>query len=128
MGTGRGAGGQWCRGGTRSARPSSHGGLDVGAGGRTRACAWLVRARRLCRSTALLQTPLLILPAPICNPPPTPKCYQVFFPYTMSAVLLADLGLDPYRIDAVVAGKFGMPMGPFRSAGERGVGGSEARR
>ncbi|GLI69386.1 hypothetical protein VaNZ11_013987, partial [Volvox africanus] len=39
---------------------------------------------------------------------------RVFFPYTMSAVLLADLGLDPYRIDAVVAGKFGMPMGPFR--------------
>jgi hypothetical protein len=39
---------------------------------------------------------------------------QVFFPYTMSAVLLADLGMDPYRIDAAVAGKFGMPMGPFR--------------
>ncbi|GFR46239.1 hypothetical protein Agub_g7785 [Astrephomene gubernaculifera] len=39
---------------------------------------------------------------------------RVFFPYTMSAVLLADLGLDPYRIDTVVAGKFGMPMGPFR--------------
>ncbi|KXZ50410.1 hypothetical protein GPECTOR_16g584 [Gonium pectorale] len=39
---------------------------------------------------------------------------RVFFPYTMAAVMLADLGLDPYRIDAVVAGKFGMPMGPFR--------------
>ncbi|KAG2485502.1 hypothetical protein HYH03_015775 [Edaphochlamys debaryana] len=39
---------------------------------------------------------------------------RVFFPYTMSAVMLADLGLDPYRIDAAVAGRFGMPMGPFR--------------
>lgn len=27
--------------------------------------------------------------------------------------MLVDLGLDPYRIDAVIAG-FGMPMGPFR--------------
>jgi enoyl-CoA hydratase/3-hydroxyacyl-CoA dehydrogenase len=32
----------------------------------------------------------------------------------MAALLLVDLGLDPYRIDAVVAGRFGMPMGPFR--------------
>lgn len=39
---------------------------------------------------------------------------RVFFPYTMSACLLADLGADPYMIDKVVKGMFGMPMGPFR--------------
>jgi enoyl-CoA hydratase/3-hydroxyacyl-CoA dehydrogenase len=39
---------------------------------------------------------------------------RVFFPYTMAACMLVDLGLDPYRIDAVIARKFGMPMGPFR--------------
>ena len=39
---------------------------------------------------------------------------RVFFPYTMSACLLADLGESPYRIDSVIAGVFGMPMGPFR--------------
>ncbi len=39
---------------------------------------------------------------------------RVFFPYTMAACLLVDLGLDPYRIDAVIARQFGMPMGPFR--------------
>ena len=39
---------------------------------------------------------------------------RVFFPYTMAACLLVDLGLDPYRIDKVIAGAFGMPMGPFR--------------
>ncbi|KAG2441459.1 hypothetical protein HXX76_003081 [Chlamydomonas incerta] len=39
---------------------------------------------------------------------------RVFFPYTMAAIMLADLGLDPYRVDAAVAGRFGMPMGPFR--------------
>ena len=38
---------------------------------------------------------------------------RVFFPYTMSACLLVDAGLDPYRIDKAVLG-FGMPMGPFR--------------
>ncbi len=58
--------------------------------------------------------------------PPAPPP-QVFFPYTMSAVLLADLGLDPYRIDALVAGKFGMPMGPFRWV-RRGVGGQKRSR
>ena len=41
---------------------------------------------------------------------------RVFFPYTMSACLLADLGVDPYMIDKVVKGMFGMPMGPFDSA------------
>eukprot|EP01018_Ginkgo_biloba_P021334 Gb_34600 [translate_table: standard] len=40
---------------------------------------------------------------------------RVFFPYGMGAHLLADLGVDPYRIDAVIKG-FGMPMGPFRLA------------
>jgi 3-hydroxyacyl-CoA dehydrogenase, NAD binding domain/3-hydroxyacyl-CoA dehydrogenase, C-terminal domain len=39
---------------------------------------------------------------------------RVFFPYTMAAVLLADLGADPYMIDPVIKGMFGMPMGPFR--------------
>jgi enoyl-CoA hydratase/3-hydroxyacyl-CoA dehydrogenase len=39
---------------------------------------------------------------------------RVFFPYTMAACMLVDLGLDPYRIDAVIARQFGMPMGPFR--------------
>ena len=35
---------------------------------------------------------------------------RVFFPYTMSACLAADLGMDPYRIDAVISKRFGMPM------------------
>jgi 3-hydroxyacyl-CoA dehydrogenase len=39
---------------------------------------------------------------------------RVFFPYTMSACLLVDLGADPYMIDKVIKGMFGMPMGPFR--------------
>lgn len=38
---------------------------------------------------------------------------RVFFPYTQAACLLVDLGLDPYKIDKIIAG-FGMPMGPFR--------------
>ena len=38
---------------------------------------------------------------------------RVFFPYTMSACLLLDLGCDPYAIDGAVK-MFGMPMGPFR--------------
>ena len=41
---------------------------------------------------------------------------RVFFPYTQAACLLVDLGLDPYKIDKVILGGFGMPMGPFRSA------------
>jgi enoyl-CoA hydratase/3-hydroxyacyl-CoA dehydrogenase len=45
---------------------------------------------------------------------------RVFFPYTMAACLLADLGLSPYKVDAVVAGAFGMPMGPFRWAAAGG--------
>eukprot|EP00243_Klebsormidium_subtile_P003768 TRINITY_DN17368_c0_g1_i1.p1 TRINITY_DN17368_c0_g1~~TRINITY_DN17368_c0_g1_i1.p1 ORF type:complete len:722 (-),score=202.60 TRINITY_DN17368_c0_g1_i1:241-2406(-) len=40
---------------------------------------------------------------------------RVFFPYTMAASLLVDLGVDPYRIDKVIK-SFGMPMGPFRLA------------
>lgn len=39
---------------------------------------------------------------------------RVFFPYTMSACLLVDIGVDPYMIDKVIKGMFGMPMGPFR--------------
>lgn len=39
---------------------------------------------------------------------------RVFFPYTMAACLLVDLGIDPYRIDKVISSQFGMPMGPFR--------------
>eukprot|EP00195_Chlamydomonas_chlamydogama_P011374 CAMPEP_0202900968 /NCGR_PEP_ID=MMETSP1392-20130828/12462_1 /ASSEMBLY_ACC=CAM_ASM_000868 /TAXON_ID=225041 /ORGANISM="Chlamydomonas chlamydogama, Strain SAG 11-48b" /LENGTH=718 /DNA_ID=CAMNT_0049587441 /DNA_START=176 /DNA_END=2332 /DNA_ORIENTATION=+ len=39
---------------------------------------------------------------------------RVFFPYTMSACMLLDMGLNPYSIDKAIAGKFGMPMGPFR--------------
>lgn len=39
---------------------------------------------------------------------------RVFFPYTMAACLLVDLGADPYMIDKVIKGMFGMPMGPFR--------------
>uniref|UniRef100_A0A7S0UTE4 3-hydroxyacyl-CoA dehydrogenase n=1 Tax=Polytomella parva TaxID=51329 RepID=A0A7S0UTE4_9CHLO len=38
---------------------------------------------------------------------------RVFFPYTMAATMLVDMGIDPYRIDKAVAA-FGMPMGPFR--------------
>ena len=40
---------------------------------------------------------------------------RVFFPYTMSATVLVDLGCDPYAIDRVIS-MFGMPMGPFRLA------------
>lgn len=40
---------------------------------------------------------------------------RMFFPYTQSALLLTDLGLDVYRIDKAIT-SFGMPMGPFRLA------------
>jgi enoyl-CoA hydratase/3-hydroxyacyl-CoA dehydrogenase len=45
---------------------------------------------------------------------------RVFFPYTMSACLAADLGMDPYRIDAVISKRFGMPMvcAGWHSAGD----------
>jgi enoyl-CoA hydratase/3-hydroxyacyl-CoA dehydrogenase len=39
---------------------------------------------------------------------------RIFFPYTMAACMLVDLGVDAYMIDAVIKGMFGMPMGPFR--------------
>jgi len=39
---------------------------------------------------------------------------RVFFPYTMAACMLVDMGLNPFQIDKAIAGKFGMPMGPFR--------------
>lgn len=35
-------------------------------------------------------------------------------------MMLADLGLDPYKIDKAIAAGFGMPMGPFRCAGGTG--------
>eukprot|EP00899_Mesostigma_viride_P016309 jgi/Mesvir1/2467/Mv09996-RA.2 len=44
---------------------------------------------------------------------------RVFFPYTSTASLLADLGVDPYMIDRAIKA-FGMPMGPFRRAHEEG--------
>ena len=34
---------------------------------------------------------------------------RVFFPYTMSACVLVDLGCDPYVIDNAIR-MFGMPM------------------
>eukprot|EP00245_Coleochaete_scutata_P000953 TRINITY_DN11176_c0_g1_i2.p1 TRINITY_DN11176_c0_g1~~TRINITY_DN11176_c0_g1_i2.p1 ORF type:complete len:589 (+),score=127.43 TRINITY_DN11176_c0_g1_i2:90-1856(+) len=46
---------------------------------------------------------------------------RVFFPYTMAACLIADLGVDPYRIDRIIKA-FGMPMGPFRLADLVGMG------
>merc|ERR1719473_529286 len=45
---------------------------------------------------------------------------RVFFPYTMAACLLVDLGLDPYKIDAAIKA-FGMPMGPLRLADLVGI-------
>lgn len=38
---------------------------------------------------------------------------RMFFPYTQSSQLLANLGVDIYRIDKVMT-SFGLPMGPFR--------------
>lgn len=38
---------------------------------------------------------------------------RTFFPYTQSALLFVDRGLDVYKIDQACT-KFGMPMGPFR--------------
>ncbi|MQM16741.1 hypothetical protein Taro_049700 [Colocasia esculenta] len=38
---------------------------------------------------------------------------RMFFPYSQSALLFADHGLDIYQIDRTIT-KFGMPMGPFR--------------
>ncbi|KAK1293873.1 hypothetical protein QJS10_CPA16g01554 [Acorus calamus] len=38
---------------------------------------------------------------------------RMFFPYTQSAFLFVDRGLDIYQIDHAIT-KFGMPMGPFR--------------
>ncbi|CAG9466886.1 unnamed protein product [Pedinophyceae sp. YPF-701] len=45
---------------------------------------------------------------------------RMFFPYTMAACLLVDLGVDPYTLDFAIMG-FGMPMGPFRLADLVGV-------
>eukprot|EP00191_Tetraselmis_sp_GSL018_P016528 CAMPEP_0177592728 /NCGR_PEP_ID=MMETSP0419_2-20121207/8721_1 /TAXON_ID=582737 /ORGANISM="Tetraselmis sp., Strain GSL018" /LENGTH=580 /DNA_ID=CAMNT_0019083627 /DNA_START=497 /DNA_END=2240 /DNA_ORIENTATION=+ len=38
---------------------------------------------------------------------------RCFFPYNMAAMMLVDLGLDPYKIDRDIKEGFGMPMGPF---------------
>ncbi|KAJ4957858.1 hypothetical protein NE237_024969 [Protea cynaroides] len=38
---------------------------------------------------------------------------RTFFPYTQGAHLLANLGVDAFRIDRVIS-NFGMPMGPFQ--------------
>lgn len=46
---------------------------------------------------------------------------RMFFPYTQSAHLLVDRGLDVYKIDRAIT-KFGMPMGPFRLADLVGFG------
>mmetsp|Transcript_33969 Transcript_33969/g.47059 ORF Transcript_33969/g.47059 Transcript_33969/m.47059 type:complete len:721 (+) Transcript_33969:140-2302(+) len=39
---------------------------------------------------------------------------RVFFPYTMAALMLLDMGQDPYTLDKVISSEFGMPMGPIR--------------
>ncbi|XP_020254880.1 glyoxysomal fatty acid beta-oxidation multifunctional protein MFP-a-like isoform X1 [Asparagus officinalis] len=46
---------------------------------------------------------------------------RMFFPYTQSALLFVDHGLDVYKIDQACT-KFGMPMGPFRVADLVGFG------
>lgn len=46
---------------------------------------------------------------------------RMFFPYTQSALLFVDYGLDVYKIDRACT-KFGMPMGPFRVADLVGFG------
>mmetsp|Transcript_20088 Transcript_20088/g.50614 ORF Transcript_20088/g.50614 Transcript_20088/m.50614 type:complete len:723 (+) Transcript_20088:227-2395(+) len=38
---------------------------------------------------------------------------RCFFPYSMAACMLSDLGLDIYKVDKIIKGDFGMPMGPF---------------
>lgn len=46
---------------------------------------------------------------------------RMLFPYTQGSHLLANLGVDIYRIDRVIK-SFGMPMGPFRLADLVGYG------
>lgn len=38
---------------------------------------------------------------------------RTFFPYIQASYLLADLGIDIFRIDKLIT-TFGMPMGPFQ--------------
>lgn len=38
---------------------------------------------------------------------------RTFFPYAQSAHLLANLGVDVFRIDRLIS-NFGLPMGPFQ--------------
>ncbi len=45
---------------------------------------------------------------------------RIFFPYFQGAALLADLGVDPYRVDRVLQA-FGLPMGAFRLTDMIGV-------
>ncbi|ONK80432.1 uncharacterized protein A4U43_C01F17660 [Asparagus officinalis] len=46
---------------------------------------------------------------------------RTFFPYTQGSQLLLHLGVDVFRIDAVIR-NFGMPMGPFQLADVAGYG------
>ncbi|KAK3164335.1 hypothetical protein QOZ80_1AG0016180 [Eleusine coracana subsp. coracana] len=46
---------------------------------------------------------------------------RMFFPYTQSALLFVDYGMEVYKIDRACT-KFGMPMGPFRLADLVGFG------
>lgn len=38
---------------------------------------------------------------------------RTFFPYSQGAILLANLGVDVFRIDKVIS-NFGLPLGPFQ--------------
>lgn len=38
---------------------------------------------------------------------------RAFFPYSQAAHFLANLGVDPIRIDRVIT-NFGLPLGPFQ--------------
>ncbi|TVU17526.1 hypothetical protein EJB05_33568 [Eragrostis curvula] len=46
---------------------------------------------------------------------------RMFFPYTQTALLLVDRGMDVYKIDHACK-EFGMPVGPFRLADLVGLG------
>lgn len=46
---------------------------------------------------------------------------RTFFPYTQGAHLLANMGIDIFRIDRVIS-DFGMPMGPFQLQDVAGYG------
>uniref|UniRef100_A0A0A9E7S6 3-hydroxyacyl-CoA dehydrogenase n=1 Tax=Arundo donax TaxID=35708 RepID=A0A0A9E7S6_ARUDO len=46
---------------------------------------------------------------------------RMFFPYTQTAILLVNRGMDVYKVDHACT-KFGMPEGPFRLADQVGFG------